>query len=100
MLTSMVHLPAIFAISACSGPGDAAFMYFSIISFSFGPPAGAAAGAAAGLAASAGFAAAAAAGLAGSSARATGAKTTAATSTANMDDFFMGVSLVLVSLGG
>src|SRR5438067_9772100 len=37
MLTSRFHLPAILAISACSGPGVAAFMYFSIISFSEGP---------------------------------------------------------------
>src|SRR6185436_11534259 len=95
MLTSRFHLPAILASSACSGPGVAAFMYFSIISFSFGAPAGAAAGlASAGLAAaSAGLAASA---LAGSSARATGAKSAAAANMAKTDDFFIGCSLLMV----
>src|SRR5712692_1747605 len=34
MVTASFHLPAILAIFSCSGPGRAAFMYFSMIALS------------------------------------------------------------------
>src|SRR5216684_454815 len=34
MVTASFHLPAILVIFSCSGPGVAAFMYFSMIAFS------------------------------------------------------------------